>query len=148
MLEWVAIPSSRGSSQPRDQTQVSHNAGRFFYQLSTGSPRRLEWAACPFSRGSSWPRNQTRISCIASGFFTNWATGEEWVIDLKAKCKIILKNSKSLPMSKPVLCSESGARRETGHLPSWTQSPTAGLALLGVAFLRSPFPPRLSLRVE
>ena len=29
-LEWVAIPSSRGSSQPRDQTQVSHIAGGFF----------------------------------------------------------------------------------------------------------------------
>ena len=30
ILEWVAMPSSRGSSQPRDQTQVSHVAGRFF----------------------------------------------------------------------------------------------------------------------
>ena len=30
MLEWVAIPFSRGSSQPRDWTQVSHIAGRFF----------------------------------------------------------------------------------------------------------------------
>ena len=30
ILEWVAMPSSRGSSQPRDQTQVSHTAGRFF----------------------------------------------------------------------------------------------------------------------
>ena len=29
-LEWVAIPFSRGSSQPRDRTQVSHIAGRFF----------------------------------------------------------------------------------------------------------------------
>ena len=29
-LEWVAMPSSRGSSQPRDQTLVSHIAGRFF----------------------------------------------------------------------------------------------------------------------
>ena len=29
-LEWVAMPSSRGSSQPRDQTQVSIIAGRFF----------------------------------------------------------------------------------------------------------------------
>jgi len=29
-LEWVAMPSSRGSSQSRDQTQVSHNAGEFF----------------------------------------------------------------------------------------------------------------------
>ena len=31
ILEWVAIPSSRGSSQPRDQTQVSRIAGRFFF---------------------------------------------------------------------------------------------------------------------
>ena len=30
MLEWVAIPFSGGSSQSRDQTQVSHIAGRFF----------------------------------------------------------------------------------------------------------------------
>ena len=30
ILEWVAFPFSRGSSQPRDQTQVSHVAGRFF----------------------------------------------------------------------------------------------------------------------
>ena len=29
-LEWVTLPSSRGSSHPRDQTQVSHTAGRFF----------------------------------------------------------------------------------------------------------------------
>ena len=29
-LEWVAIPFSRGSSPPRDQTQVSCIAGRFF----------------------------------------------------------------------------------------------------------------------
>ena len=27
---WLAMPSSRGSSQPRDQNQISHNAGRFF----------------------------------------------------------------------------------------------------------------------
>ena len=30
ILEWVAIPFSRGSSQPRDQTQVSRIAGGFF----------------------------------------------------------------------------------------------------------------------
>jgi len=30
ILEWVAIPFSRGSSQPRDQTQVSLIAGRGF----------------------------------------------------------------------------------------------------------------------
>ena len=30
VLEWVAMPSSRGSPQPRDRTQVFHIAGRFF----------------------------------------------------------------------------------------------------------------------
>ena len=30
ILEWVAMPSSRGSSQPRDRTQVSCIAGRLF----------------------------------------------------------------------------------------------------------------------
>ena len=30
ILEWVAIPVSRGSSRPRDQTQVSCIAGKFF----------------------------------------------------------------------------------------------------------------------
>ena len=30
ILEWVAFPFSMGSSQPRDQTQVSHIAGGFF----------------------------------------------------------------------------------------------------------------------
>ena len=29
ILEWVAIPFSRGSSQPRDQIQVTGIAGRF-----------------------------------------------------------------------------------------------------------------------
>ena len=35
ILEWVAFPSSRGSSQPRDQTQVSHIAGGFFTSWAT-----------------------------------------------------------------------------------------------------------------
>ena len=30
ILEWVLFSFSRGSSQPRDQTQVSHIADRFF----------------------------------------------------------------------------------------------------------------------
>ena len=35
ILEWVAMPSSRGSSQPRDPTQASHIAGRFFVIWAT-----------------------------------------------------------------------------------------------------------------
>ena len=35
LLEWVAFPFSRESSQPRDQTQVSCIAGRFFTSWAT-----------------------------------------------------------------------------------------------------------------
>ena len=35
ILEWVAFPFSRGSSQPRDQTQVSRIAGGFFTSWAT-----------------------------------------------------------------------------------------------------------------
>ena len=35
ILEWVAFPFSRGSPQPRDQTQIIHIAGRFFNSWAT-----------------------------------------------------------------------------------------------------------------
>ena len=35
ILEWVAVPFSRGSSQPRDWTQVSRIAGEFFSSWTT-----------------------------------------------------------------------------------------------------------------
>ena len=36
ILEWVAIPLSRGSSWPRNWTQVSHIVGKFFTVWATG----------------------------------------------------------------------------------------------------------------
>ena len=35
ILEWLAIPFSKESSKPRDQTQVSRIAGRFFTSWAT-----------------------------------------------------------------------------------------------------------------
>ena len=39
ILQWVAILSSWGASQPRDWTQVSHIAGRFITIWATEKPR-------------------------------------------------------------------------------------------------------------
>ena len=39
ILEWVAFPFPRGSSQPRDQTQVSPIASGFFTSWATGKPK-------------------------------------------------------------------------------------------------------------
>ena len=79
ILERVAFPFSRGSSQPRGQTQILH-CRQILYQLShKGKPRILEWVGYPFSSRSSQPRTWTGISCIASGYFTNWAIREAMV---------------------------------------------------------------------
>ena len=41
MLEWVAVAFSRGSSQPRDWTQIPCIAGRFFTSEPPGKPKSL-----------------------------------------------------------------------------------------------------------
>ena len=46
ILEWVATPFSRGSSQPRDQTQVSRIAGRFFTSRDTSEAQEY-WSGSP-----------------------------------------------------------------------------------------------------
>ena len=85
ILEWIAMPSSRGSSQPRNLMSPAL-AAEFFttaakslqswltlcdpmdYNLPGSSVHRilqariLEWVAMSSSRGSSWPMDWTRIS--------------------------------------------------------------------------------------
>ena len=46
ILEWVAMPSSRGSSQPRDRTQVSHTAGGVFTFWATRKAQEY-WSGQP-----------------------------------------------------------------------------------------------------
>ena len=40
ILEWVAISISRGSSWPRNWTQISHPAGRLYHLSHQGKPRK------------------------------------------------------------------------------------------------------------
>ena len=57
ILEWVAMPSSRGSSRPRDQTQVSRMAGRFFTIGATplGFHRVSDLSSLRHTADSHWP---------------------------------------------------------------------------------------------
>ena len=56
ILEWVAMPHSRRSSQPRDQTQVSRIAGGFLIVWAPGKPTpHVYWKA--FLRLTSCPTN-------------------------------------------------------------------------------------------
>ena len=55
ILEWVAMPSSRGSSQPRGQTWVPYIAGRFFTIWATGEAQDMH---------GQWPYHYYRCSRI------------------------------------------------------------------------------------
>ena len=63
ILEWVAIPFSRGPSQPSDQTQVSCIAGRFFIIWATREAHtwvqnryRGEWRWHALEICVKWPK--------------------------------------------------------------------------------------------
>ena len=56
ILEWVAMSFSRGSSWPRDQTQVSCTAGRFFISEPPGKPMGDSQILQTDKRGAVWSR--------------------------------------------------------------------------------------------
>ena len=67
ILEWVAIPFSRGSSQPRDLTQVSHVALRVF---TIWTSREVSWLTLRllwhFTGGENQPK---RLHSPNYGFY-------------------------------------------------------------------------------
>ena len=54
ILEWVAFPFSRGSFQPRDQTQVFHIAGGFFTSWATREAQEY-WSGQPLPSPADLP---------------------------------------------------------------------------------------------
>ena len=56
VLESVAFPFSRGSSQPRDRTQVSHIAGRFFTVWTTREAQEY-WSGQPIPSPEDVPNS-------------------------------------------------------------------------------------------
>ena len=73
ILEWVAVPFSRGSSQPRDWTQVSLFAGWFFtiwatrevqWLLEAGREKNGEWILMGMGFFNWWIKNPLQCSCL------------------------------------------------------------------------------------
>ena len=44
--DWIALPTSRGSSQPRNQTHISCISGRFFYPLRPWEAPKFSFLHC------------------------------------------------------------------------------------------------------
>ena len=90
ILEWVAYPFSRGSSQHRNQTRVSFLAGGFFTNWAIREAHGLygPWNSPGQNTGVGshshlqgiFPTtDQTHVSHIAGGFFTSWTIREALV---------------------------------------------------------------------
>ena len=71
ILEWVAVPFFRGSSYPRDRTQVSYLAGGFFTSWATREAhKRWSMAKCPISGSCLWKHCCYQVLfllCMTSG---------------------------------------------------------------------------------
>ena len=61
---WVAFPFSRGSSQPRDQIQVSHFAGRFFTNWATSEAKEY-WSEQPIPSPGDLPDPEIELGSPA-----------------------------------------------------------------------------------
>ena len=81
ILEWVAFPFSRGSSQARDQTQVSCVPGRFFTHWAT---REDKFA----------PKNVMVIVWWSTAF---WSTIAFWIWQNHYICEVGLANQWDAP---------------------------------------------------
>ena len=84
IIEWVAMPSSRGSSQPRDWIQVSRVAGGFFTNWAT---REASVQHCNL-QSILWS-NEIR-SCTEVG--NGWAPGWTFTISQPLLCISWIKN--------------------------------------------------------
>ena len=125
-LEWVAIPFSRGSSQTKDRTQVSHIAGKFSTSEPPGKPKKtgvgslslLQWIV---------PTQESNRGLLHSGrFFTSWTT--------KRSLEYSVQFS-SVAQSCPTLCDPHGLQHTRPPCPP----PTPG-SLLKFMSIQSVIP--------
>ena len=64
ILQWVAFPFSRGSSQPRDRTLLSHITGRFFTSWATREAKEY-WSGEPIPSPGGLPDTGIRLGSPA-----------------------------------------------------------------------------------
>ena len=120
-LEWVAIPFSKASSWPRDQTQVSCIAGRFFTIWATRLWRHPRHLAVnkPQHRIKSIPPLPSyveRCHCWAQGVFL-WSCGN---LSLKLTLSIQPSTTEDL---KHLHSGRRGGGVSTGLEPHWRWFP-------------------------
>ena len=111
ILEWVAMPCSRRSSQPRDGTQVSCIAGRFLTNWATREAHGI-------ASNSGCLTVLKVLTRAAAAWWHNWggicfqALGWPWAA-LRHYSLLAEDNSSFLEQGPPESCLQQG------NLPSW-----------------------------
>ena len=146
ILEWVAFPFSRGSSQPRDRTQVSRIAGGFFTSWATrksmGSAReavtfRKRLPSTDYCLMLLFPRSFTgrfkgRVEFGAAtsiGGFPWWPSGEELTCQCRRRWfRKIPWRRKWQPTLVFLSGKSHGQKSLAGYSPWGRKSPTEWLS--------------------
>ena len=71
MLEWVAFPFSRGSSNTGIEPRSPALQVNSLPAEPPGKPKNTGVGSLSLLQGTFRPRDQTRVSCIAGRYFTN-----------------------------------------------------------------------------
>ena len=117
ILEWVAFLFSRGSSQPRDQTQVSHIAGKFLTIWATREAKNTGVGSLSLLQGIFLTLESNRGS-LHTGRFFNFSKSE---VGLKfcmsnklpddaehgvfSSVSTVDHGTKEVAISRPLICS-------------------------------------------
>ena len=126
ILEWVAMPSSRRSSQPRDGTWVSCTVGRFFTVWATWEAQR--WYSYWTGRGSVQhllkfgnfcDKKETYNQCRMRMHYVTGYLGTNFIRILSVKKKVTKKKKKKNQIS---LRKEKNWVVELGSTKRWASS--------------------------
>ena len=126
ILEWVAFPFSRGSSQSRDQTRSPTLQVDSSPAEPQGKPQNTRVGNLFLLQWIFPTQELNRASCIAGGFFTNWIMGN-WLQRRGDKpaleLKIAAAAAKSL-QSRPTLCDPIDSSPPSSPVPGILQART------------------------
>ena len=148
ILEWVAFPFSRGSSQSRGQTQVSHIAGGFFTSWATREGPSLQYlllkdkasaqtSSISFLRGLGFPNLFSVLSLkwLVPKFFLFpmvhiWVLGHTYdAVKLYSCSKIVLYGLPRWHSGKELPANTEDSR-DSGLIPGSGRSSRVGKGIL------------------
>ena len=121
ILERVAMPSSKGSFQSRNRTQVSHNAGRFFIIWATRVAQEY-WSGKPIPSPGDLPDPGIKLgsSALQADSLPAELPGKVYLGVIKNQASQVALVVKNLPAN-------AGGARDTGSISGLGRSPGKGI---------------------